>query len=72
MTDFSFEKHSAEFIFKFVIIKHNTHKRNIQSNAFSLFDICPCSATTNFKQWDFWNSEIFTEHRRSILNLENY
>lgn len=50
MTDFSFEKHSAEFIFKFVIIKHNTHKRNIQSNAFSLFDICPCSATTNFKQ----------------------
>lgn len=37
-----------------------------------IFDICPCSATTNFKQWDFWNSEIFTEHRRSILNLENY
>ena len=37
MTDFSFEKQSAEFIFKFVIIKHKTHKRNIQSNAFNHF-----------------------------------
>lgn len=29
MIDFSFEKYSVEFIFKFVIIKYNIYKCNI-------------------------------------------